>query len=65
MDVSNFAQLVSTIGFPIAAYAGLFWYMQKQDKQHSDEISELRNTMEQNTLAIQKLTDSIKMGEGN
>lgn len=51
--------LISNIGFPIAAYLILFWYMKQNDEQHQQQIEELRTTVESNTNAIITLTERI------
>lgn len=47
--------LIGSIGFPIAACVGLFWYMLKQTRL----IEEMRQTIERNTDAIQKLAQKL------
>ena len=60
MDANTIITLVGSLGFPIVAYGGLFWYMINQDERHSEEIKELREVVEKNTLALTKLCE--KMG---
>lgn len=60
MDISQLGTLIGTLGFPIVACIGIFWYMMKQDERHSEEIKELREVVEKNTIALTKLCD--KMG---
>lgn len=59
MNVTTFSQLISSIGFPIVAYAGLFWYMHKRDEKHAAETENLRQTLENNTQAIRSLVDKL------
>ena len=65
---------VSTVGFPIVACIGLGWFVKYQTdqnnaevaemrKEHLDEISKVTEALNNNTLAIQKLTDMITRGE--
>lgn len=60
MDITQIGTLIGTLGFPIVACIGIFWYMMKQDERHSEEIKELREVVEKNTIALTKLCD--KMG---
>ena len=60
MDITNMSQLISSIGFPIAAYIGLFWYIIKQDTNHKEEISKISDTVDNNTLAIVKLVEHLE-----
>jgi len=55
MDISTVSQLISSVGFPIAACIALFWQMNKQNEQHKAEMDSLKEALEQNTLAINKL----------
>lgn len=65
---------ISTVGFPIVACLGLGWFVKYQTdqnnaevaemrKEHLDEISKVTEALNNNTLAIQKLTDMITRGE--
>ena len=65
---------ISTVGFPIVACLGLGWFVKYQTdqnnaevaemrKEHLDEISKVTEALNNNTLAIQKLTDLIMKGE--
>lgn len=55
MDASTISTLISSVGFPIAACVALFWQMNKQNEQHKQEMDSLKEALEQNTLAINKL----------
>ena len=65
---------ISTVGVPIVACLGLGWFVKYQTdqnnaevaemrKEHLDEISKVTEALNNNTLAIQKLTDMITRGE--
>lgn len=65
---------ISTVGFPIVACLGLGWFVKYQTdqnnaevaemrKEHLDEISKVTEALNNNTLAIQRLTDLIMKGE--
>lgn len=51
---------VSTLGFPIVMCGALFWYMIQQRKDHKEEVEKLTTALENNTVAVTKLTDYIK-----
>lgn len=55
MDFSTVSQLISSVGFPIAACVALFWQMNKESTQHKEEMDALKESLNQNTLAITKL----------
>lgn len=67
MDVSSIAQIISSLGFPIAAAIYMAWLNQRQSLRHSEEIGELRKVVEQNTLTVQRLVDKLDLmgGERN
>lgn len=58
--MNEIAQIISTLGFPIAMALMLFWKMDKQDESHKEEIDKMTQALNQNTLAIQQLIDKIK-----
>lgn len=59
MDFNLITDFISTIGFPIAACVAMYIMNDKQDKRHKEEIDALRETVELNTRAIDKLTDRL------
>lgn len=70
MDVNGIVTLVGSLGFPIVCCGILFWYVKYQTdlntketasmrKEHQDEISKVTEALNNNTLALQKLCDSL------
>lgn len=53
-------QILGNGFFPIVVCGLLFWYVYRKDTQHKEEINELRKSIDNNTLVVQKLVD--KMG---
>jgi hypothetical protein len=64
MDFSAVSQLISSVGFPIAACVALFWQMSKESTQHKEEMDALKESLNQNTLAITKLVLFMQEKEG-
>ena len=69
-----FIQVVSTLGFPIACCIACGWYVKyisdknreqidKIMEQHQSEMKEVTQALNNNTLAITKLTDYMKGDE--
>ncbi len=56
---------VSAVGFPIVAYGAMFWYMVNMQRQHSAEISALKDALTGNTLALSELKDMIQYTFGD
>lgn len=63
MDVSTITSLVSSIGFPIVMCGALFWKMNKQDEQHKEEMDKVTEALNNNTIALTKLIDSVSTVE--
>lgn len=72
MDLNNISEIISTIGFPIVCFIMCGWYVKyREDKNdekldklntmHDDESKQMISAINNNTLALQKLTD--KLGE--
>lgn len=75
MDANTIVQLVGSLGFPIIACFGLGFYIYKKDertssqidamqKEHKEEILKVTEALQENTLAIQKLTDKLDADDG-
>lgn len=60
MDVNAIIQIISGVGFPIAACLICFWYVNKLTETHKEEVNKLTDALNNNTLVMQKLCD--KMG---
>lgn len=52
MDINVIAQLIGSVGFPICMSIYLIYFMQT-------ELKEMRKSIENNTLTMQKLMDSL------
>ena len=61
MDYEMIINAISTLGFPIVVCAALFWYVNKQNENHKDEIAALRTTIQDNTNILHELKELIKV----
>lgn len=70
MDLTVILQAIGTVGFPICACIIIGWYFAKVNDNyrsdikeinasHKEEINQLASVIQQNTLVIQKLCDSL------
>lgn len=70
MDVNVILQAVGTLGFPIVCAVAMAWYVKyitdrnredidKLNEQHKQEMKEVTTALNNNTLALQKLSDVI------
>ena len=74
MKVNEIVSIVQSIGFPIVMCGVMGWfvyfmYNRNRDdmnilrETHSQETSELRTAIENNTLVMQKLIDKLDKGD--
>lgn len=59
MDISAIAQLISTIGFPIAMCIYLLVYIKSFDEKYCQKLDSMAKAIENNTLVITKLMSVI------
>ena len=59
MDLTSTMELFSQVGVPIACLVVTFSLWNKEREDHKAEMKEVTQTITQNTLAIQKLTDKL------
>ena len=52
--------LISNVGFPIAVCITLFYYMEKQNERHQQEVNKLNETVQSNTKVLSELCTLIK-----
>ena len=65
MDVSAIIQAISTVGFPIVMCLLFTYYIKYINDQHKDEIDKLSQSVNNNTLVMQKLLDKLGGGDIN
>lgn len=70
MDFNQISQIISMLGFPIFACIAMAWYVKdttnkhrdevtKLNDQHANEMKEVTQAINNNTLALQKLCDKL------
>ena len=59
MDFGAIIDVFSQVGVPIACLVVTFSLWNKEREDHKAEMKEVTQTITQNTLAIQKLTDKL------
>lgn len=70
MDLNGVSDVISTVGFPIVCFLMCGWYVKyREDKndekfdklntQHDDESRRMIDALNNNTIALQKLTDKL------
>lgn len=53
------AQIISTLGFPIAVCVYMFYSQEKERETHKEETAKLTEALNNNTVVIQSLKDAI------
>ena len=70
IDFNAISELIATVGFPIVCFLMCGWYVKyREDKNddkiakivdtHNEESKRLADAVNNNTLALQKLTDKL------
>ena len=60
MEPNVIMEFINQMGFPIAVACALFWKMNKQDADHKAEMLKMTEALNNNTLAITQLKDSLE-----
>lgn len=71
MDLNALSEIISTVGFPIVCFIMCGYYVKyREDKnddkfdklntQHDEEMKQVVAALNNNTLALQKLTDKLE-----
>lgn len=60
--MESIAQIVSTLGFPIAAFLLMWWQLREENASHREEQKELTAAVNNNTQALIHLADKLDGG---
>ena len=60
MDVAAIAQMISTVGFPIACCIIMFQALTREQENHKQEMSAVTAALNNNTVALTKLSDRLE-----
>jgi len=55
------SSLIGTLGFPVVACLGLFWFLNKQEERRTEEIHQLQITLAENTAILSSLKELIQV----
>lgn len=72
MDWQGLMQAITTVGFPIVCCIAMMWYVKystdknredvaKLNEQHKQEMSEVTQAINNNTIALTRLCDFMKV----
>lgn len=57
MEFADILTLLGSYAFPIVMCVAFFWKMDKDQRQHREEMDKMTDALNNNTLAIQHLAD--------
>lgn len=57
--VNTIATMISTVGFPIVCCGALFWFVNKQNETHKEEMDAIRQSLDSNTTILTKLYERL------
>lgn len=63
MDVSAISQLIGSLGFPIAMCIYMIYVNDRNNKRNNETTSKLTDIINNNTIALTKLTERIDILE--
>ena len=53
-------QIISTVGFPIAMCVLMFWFLNKEQDNHKNEMNELKDVIARNNEVLASLKQLIE-----
>ena len=53
-------QAVSTVGFPIAMCVLMFWFLNKEQQTHKDEMNEMKDVIARNNEVLASIKQLIE-----
>lgn len=63
MDINEIVSIVSSLGFPIVMCLLFFKYIRELQAQHREESNKMAEAINNNTLTMQKLVDTLEREE--
>ena len=63
MDINAITTLISNVGVPCACLIATFYLWFKETEAHKEEMAKMTEALNNNTIALTKLTENITRGE--
>lgn len=64
MDATQIMQAIGSLGFPIVACCALFYYLNKEQESHKEEMNSMRDALDRNTTIMTELKEMLKVITG-
>ena len=61
MEFGDILTLIGSYAFPIVMCIAFFWKLDKDTKQHKEEMDKMSEAINNNTLTMQKLIDRLEV----
>lgn len=65
MEGFDIVQIISNVGFPIAAAVALFWKLNQDQQRHKEESDNWSEAVNNNTRVMERLLDKLTGGTTN
>lgn len=65
MDFNTVTSMIGTLGFPIAMCLLMWHSMEENNKMHKEEVDGLKEVINQNTIALNKINDRLDFLEND
>lgn len=63
MDSNTVVTMIGSLGFPIIMCLLMYKQQIESTRLHKEEMSELRKSIDNNTLVVQRLADKLEEGD--
>lgn len=60
MDANAIMQAVGSLGFPIVAAIGCFWYLNQERESHAKETAALAKALQDNTVVMSEIKEILR-----
>lgn len=58
--MENLPEIISNLGFPIACVCTMFFMWNKEREDHKDEVKELTDAVNNNTVVMEKILTALE-----
>lgn len=60
--MAEWMEVLANFGFPVAMCAALFWYINKSEERHREEVAKLTEALNNNTLIMTEIRTMLGGG---
>ena len=63
MDINTITQIISNVGFPIACCIAMFWFNNKNEERHIEEVGALKDAIYELKTAVLNMGNKDSIDE--